>query len=736
MKQSANIVVIATAWGSRLGGINSFSTDLCTALSRVLSEHKVICVCVSGSESECKEAEAVGVTLLTLNLDPNGTAKREWASQVVALFSKNDLASIGWWIGHDAVTGELALACAREYSDSKCAVVMHMSYDDYSYVKHAPNEANIVAERAGFQRSIMQSADMAFAVGPLLFQRLQEMRGKKLSSAMLVPGLSEPAPLTQTTQRLHAITFGRFESAEFFTKQAPLAVAAFARSVRAGFDSRNSILTDSHLRIIGAPPDVIANLRSLAERESGRVVNLQAEDFVDDRYRLRKLLHDCNLCLMLSWHEGFGLSAWEAIGSGIPVIISRNSGAFRLLDAIGGSAVGCILPVDIRGRGDGQPNEDDTESTKRAILEVASDISKALANAKSLRQILRFEFNFTWDRTARELAQAIGLPILVTMLDHNPAVDRRKLAEPSDVTEGVEIAAAQRVLRLAESKYFSGEYTEALKVLELLKSTGQSFRSFSTAMDATLVEAEICLRLNRYTRARTLIEKVASEAAARFDWQRYIRARSVENAILRDQGRYEDAAELAENLLEVAKHEGVTGSVEKLHRLISRSLAFTSRWDEAIRHGMAALDSAKSRRDGEAEAKAALALGEVYRHGLNQPMAIKWYTDSRDLAGRSGNVDCFLWAVLGLSDSLFLLDDTSSSSDAVERLRTYVDKHVHPLESLHIRLSLSSIECRRGQNVIMELEQLVSEYNDFGIQWPRQYVDCLKAGDFSRPKRF
>ena len=168
MKQIANIVVIATAWGSRFGGINSFSTDLCCALARVLSKHRVICVCVSGGESECKEAEASGVTLLTLNLDPAGSAKREWASQVFALLSKSGLVDIEWWIGHDAVTGELALACAREFHGSKCAVLMHMSYDDYSYIKHTPNEAGVVAERVDFQRTILQSADMAFAVGPLL----------------------------------------------------------------------------------------------------------------------------------------------------------------------------------------------------------------------------------------------------------------------------------------------------------------------------------------------------------------------------------------------------------------------------------------------------------------------------------------------------------------------------------------------------------------------------------------
>jgi len=330
----------------------------------------------------------------------------------------------------------------------------------------------------------------------------------------------------------------------------------------------------------------------------------------------------------------------------------------------------------------------------------------------------------------------LQLPVVSTMLDRSPAVDQRILAEPTDVVEGLETSAHQRILGLAQANYSAGEYIKALEVLDTLKHDPKAHATPTTAMDATLLEAEVCLRLNKYPRARALIEKASNQAAERSDWQRYIRARSVENTILRDQGKYAEAAELAELLLRIAEKEHFEATVEKVHRLAARSFALYGRWDEAVVYGNKALESAKQKHDHDAEAKAALALGEAFRHGLQQPTAVKWYTDSRNLAGRAGNTDCFLWAVLGLSDSLFLLSDVSGSREQLNRLQQYFGSHVHPLEMLHLRLSLLSSSCKEGTNVVADMNKLVLEYATLGITWPREYADGLANGDFSRPKRF
>jgi tetratricopeptide (TPR) repeat protein len=732
MKTGGTVAIIATAWGSRFGGINSFSTDMCCALARVLSTHKILCICSNPSKGDLKQAEAADVEILAVAPDNDFDAKSVLSAVVEREFEKN---GIEWWIGHDAVTGQIALECAKA-SSARCAVIMHMSYDDYSYVKHGLDGASAVAARVNIQRELLEAAEVGLAVGPLLLQRIKEIRGENSKSSMLVPGLAGPTAPVQTSDRINGITFGRFDSAEFLTKQAPLVVAAFGRVIREGHKSRNTVLIDSNLNVVGAPNDVGSSLRILGETEARRVWNLKLLEFVEDRNRLRSLLQSCNLCLMLSWHEGFGLSAWEAIGCGIPVILSRNSGVFRLLDEIGGAAVGCVLDVDVRGKGDGNPNEDDVEEVMQAIQTVASDISKALANARSLRHLLRHQFKISWDRTARDLAEALGLAVVKTMLDDSPPIDRRALTEPADVVEGLEAAANNRLLHLAESYYEVGDYAKGLEAIESLKQATTGSRASTIALDVTLLEAEIALRLNQYPRARSLIDKLSNEAAERSDWQRYVRARSIENTILRDQGKYADAAELAEVLLKLVEKENIVSAVEKVHRLAARSLALSGKWDEAVSHGTKALNLAKQARDHNAEGKCALSLGEAYRHGLNQETAVKWYTASRDLSGRAGNTDCFLWAVLGLADSLFLLGDSDGAKDQIERLSNYVTSHVHPLETLHIQLSKLAIAHKMGENTKDALKKVAAEYAVFEITWPQQYVHALIAGDSTQPKRF
>jgi tetratricopeptide (TPR) repeat protein len=615
---------------------------------------------------------------------------------------------------------------------------MHMSNDDYAYIKYPLETAPDVAEYSRMQRDVFARAEHAFAVGPLLFERLREIRpANAVGDTMLVPGLLEKSPLLESG-RLRAITFGRFQTSDAVVKQAPLAVAAFARAVRAGFQSQRRELEDAALTVVGAPLDAARQLRELAEQEAGRVINVSVLPYIEDRGKLKDLLSNSNLCIMPSWHEGFGLTAWEAIGAGVPLIVSRNSGVFRLLDKIGGAAAGCVRGLDVRGRGDGSPNAADVDAAASLILGVASDIPKARANAESLRVRLRFQCMFTWDATAATMCSALRIPVVESMLPGNQVPHNVSLVESPDVMEGLDIAASQRVLELAQGYYHNGQYDDALSALGTLKEQRDRLQfPVSLAIDATILECEVLLRVNDYNKAKALLSSASREASERNDWTRYIRLRSIENVILRDLGRYDEAVALARELFRLATLES-HGELESAHRKLGRSLALAGRWDEAVKHGEAALSQAKLRQDLEGEAKALLVVGEAYRHGLNQAEAINAYVRGRDLSGRAGNVDCFLWCMLGLADSLFLLEKRSETSRVLEAIKRYMEKasQPHPLESLHLRLSELTVRRANGEDVALELEQTVAQYDRFDIGWPREYASQIQSADYSHPKRF
>src|SRR5207253_516745 len=125
------VIVIATAWGSKFGGVNSFSTDLCRALAQTLTEHRLVCICAKASDADRDDAQQCGVTLISMDGFLEPTVGPMVADKLIEALRRADILSVDWWVGHDSITGALALDCKQQWKDSRCAVVMHMSYQDY-----------------------------------------------------------------------------------------------------------------------------------------------------------------------------------------------------------------------------------------------------------------------------------------------------------------------------------------------------------------------------------------------------------------------------------------------------------------------------------------------------------------------------------------------------------------------------------------------------------------------------
>ena len=80
-------------------------------------------------------------------------------------------------------------------------------------------------------------------------------------------------------------------------------------------------------------------------------MNILAQPFTAQREPLFDQLGRANLALMLSWHEGFGLTGWEAIAAQVPLIVSRQSGLYRLVqERIGTPGTACLKGLDIQGQ--------------------------------------------------------------------------------------------------------------------------------------------------------------------------------------------------------------------------------------------------------------------------------------------------------------------------------------------------------------------------------------------------
>ncbi|MBK7236167.1 MAG: glycosyltransferase family 4 protein [Sterolibacteriaceae bacterium] len=134
--------------------------------------------------------------------------------------------------------------------------------------------------------------------------------------------------------------------------------------------------------------DPETELKRFAEGYAGRVINLHALPYTQDRQELNAELSSASVALMPSWHDGFGLVAWEAIAAGVPLIVSRHSGVYRLLeDDHPGVGPGCVYAIDVRGTVDFPFfHEDDLEAVVGALKDVAKDPDQARRKAARLRE--------------------------------------------------------------------------------------------------------------------------------------------------------------------------------------------------------------------------------------------------------------------------------------------------------------------------------------------------------------
>ncbi len=138
------VIIAATAWGSKSGGINSFNMDFSIALSSFLKDkYQIVCLVLSATADQQNEVEiSHGIKLISLNVDDSDKFRPESADTAWRLIEDIcDVSKIEWWIGHDVISGGVVNDLKKISNRGKSAVIMHMSYIDYSGYKHGAREA-------------------------------------------------------------------------------------------------------------------------------------------------------------------------------------------------------------------------------------------------------------------------------------------------------------------------------------------------------------------------------------------------------------------------------------------------------------------------------------------------------------------------------------------------------------------------------------------------------------------
>jgi hypothetical protein len=413
-----NFMLLATAWGPKHGGINAFNMDFSIGLTSYLSgTRKVFCAAFSPSEEDVAHARKQQVHLVRVDRPVDSAAyDKSWALDVWNRFKKEyPHECIDWWVGHDVTTGWAAVEGPAVAGHGKSALIMHMNYADYQAYKGGVGQR--AAEKELSQRQLFSLADRCLANGPLLRDALTEIVS---GVSMLVPGFAD-VPVKPASHRLKLITFGRMDRESDRIKQGALAVAGFGSAVQQAWSKPGlpeKLRKAPQMRVIGIrEPGGIEEhtLKSLATQKAGREVNLIALPFDENREQLFAELGRANISLMLSWHEGFGLTGWEAVAGEVPLIIGLNTGLWQLLVETFGEqlAKGYVHAIDVRGQqGDDDADNfrvEDEDDVREAIVECTASYENARATAAKLRRDLQEKLICTWRNTAKQFCEALGI---------------------------------------------------------------------------------------------------------------------------------------------------------------------------------------------------------------------------------------------------------------------------------------------------------------------------------------
>jgi glycosyltransferase involved in cell wall biosynthesis len=406
------LVALADAWGSRHGGVNAFNYDLCGGLaSRLRGTVPIVCVVPRASEDDRHAASKASVILLSTESDALDSG------DVRVVLERADYREVVWWIGHDLITGPLALK-VRSQLGGQVALIHHMNYAAYTSYKHG--EGALAMERHDAQRVLFSQADRAFAVGPLLRDSLSDMLDDESPRpGMLIPGLPKIRARTPAGP-FKAIIVGRLGPEDDRIKQGRLAVAGVAMARRRAKQTPGSppLLAQQRpsIHLIGleaAGGETEISFHQLSETWGGDAwPQVVAQPFIEDREALFGQIASAHVALMPSWHEGFGLTGWEAVAAGVPLIVSEESGLYRLIKELAPGLENCLVPVTVGGHlgleDEENFTEQDVEKIAVAVAVVAGDWQAAKARAGTLKQLLDSK-SINWDATAGELLTGLGV---------------------------------------------------------------------------------------------------------------------------------------------------------------------------------------------------------------------------------------------------------------------------------------------------------------------------------------
>ncbi|MFI6575230.1 glycosyltransferase family 4 protein [Nocardiopsis sp. NPDC050513] len=297
-------------------------------------------------------------------------------------------------IGHGRFTGGAASYLREKfYPRARVVHITHALTDELDRLRGDPQQATQHAET---ERLLISKSDLAVGVGPLLTDdtaRLARMCEHPPPVREMIPGvqLGRPAAPDPLQKRVNLLLFGRADD--------PLKGVDTAVGVLVALRHKG---VDAQLTILGAKPGALKAGEEMIRKEFGQ--NVKLKPFTSDRSVIEAEIRGADLMLMASRHDGFGLTATEAAGYGLPVLVPSNIGAGMFLSDPKKVPPELGLPsvVQVPAGAHSAPADVWADRAEALIQDMARTRHRALALREHLGN------HFTWKHTAQALTEELN----------------------------------------------------------------------------------------------------------------------------------------------------------------------------------------------------------------------------------------------------------------------------------------------------------------------------------------
>ena len=316
-EKSLNVTLLASEWGSSMGGLSTINRKLAIALAKHTQVNVTLLVPqFACSEEDKRTAKSHNIAIREAQRRPGFDDPLDWLS-----FPPNKLA-IDIVLGHGAKLGKQP-QFIRNSHGCKWVQVIHTAPEELGMYKNYSGAIAKGEEKNKAEVELCELADLVVGIGPKLTDAYSSyLRFSKKGIIQLTPGTFheftkiEPQPAGEGDKPFKVLTFGRCDSEDFDLKGYDIA----ARAVVELKDSTYILL------FVGASSGKQDQVAEKLLQSGISKKQLIVREFVHDQERLEKLFWEADLAIMPSRTDGFGLTALEALSAGLPILVSGNSG--------------------------------------------------------------------------------------------------------------------------------------------------------------------------------------------------------------------------------------------------------------------------------------------------------------------------------------------------------------------------------------------------------------------------